>query len=561
MPDEPEVNLRPPSEVMKLERLGSFHASRISFARTLIRRMHNENWRITQSLSNLDSDGFGDMVYRIDTPEGPLSFIAFSTPLDDKDRTDRVIAEKWDMSFALHHGAAGREDVDRLRRELPKQEAGRMSTSEIVMSRANKSVRVFQTVAQALADGRQPSAAQLAQIGYLVRTTAVYGNGKFGLMDFKWVRRDTPFKLPFQAEMLTVFMARHFSLDLVQHIADRQSDGSAIQLDRKLKRLLGVGNATGLGMAPFLISHPKLIHRWIMVRETAIARVRSVTRADERRLRDYAALLDRVKIHIEQWQTQDARQLRRLGVLRQEIDMLRAQGTRWLEERYPWSKFADRIAASMSTECVELAHSIMLELHPECVDDLEHELSADETSRVASHMTLGEMKALIESNYSWAIDTDFDDPDEQHFFWYVSAEKEEPRLGERYREPGKELELKIGIGREVARLHQCLLSLSGEELRQSAAQFLIEFPRFRFIVSRIHSLKDCPYGEIQDNLLGRNCLPIDLLRCKLALFGATRFDPKSDRWTRITLFQGAPLADELENSDADDWAFPVVAGL
>ena len=33
--------------------------------------------------------------------------------------------------------------------------------------------------------------------------------------------------------------------------------------------------------------------------------------------------------------------------------------------------------------------------------------------------------------------------------------------------------------------------------------------------------------------------PIDLLRCKLAFFGASHFDPRSDRWVRISLCQGA----------------------
>ena len=41
-------------------------------------------------------------------------------------------------------------------------------------------------------------------------------------------------------------------------------------------------------------------------------------------------------------------------------------------------------------------------------------------------------------------------------------------------------------------------------------------------------------------LIGRDCRPIDMLRFKLAFFGASKFDPRSDRWTRINLFQGAP---------------------
>ena len=66
-----------------------------------------------------------------------------------------------------------------------------------------------------------------------------------------------------------------------------------------------------------------------------------------------------------------------------------------------------------------------------------------------------------------------------------------------------------------------------------------------------------PYAEIRDNLIAEDCLPIDMLRYKLAFFGAAKFDPKSDRWTRITLAQGAPLFDELDS--ADDWWLPTFA--
>lgn len=67
-----------------------------------------------------------------------------------------------------------------------------------------------------------------------------------------------------------------------------------------------------------------------------------------------------------------------------------------------------------------------------------------------------------------------------------------------------------------------------------------------------------PYAEIQDNLMAADCRPIDILRSKLAYFGASKFDPKSDLWTRITMYQGAPLPDELDRADADNWCFPVI---
>ena len=63
-----------------------------------------------------------------------------------------------------------------------------------------------------------------------------------------------------------------------------------------------------------------------------------------------------------------------------------------------------------------------------------------------------------------------------------------------------------------------------------------------------------PYSDIRDNLISSSMLPIDMLRCKLSFFGATKFDPRSDRWVRITMYQDAPFPDEIHTVDADDWS-------
>ena len=87
---------------------------------------------------------------------------------------------------------------------------------------------------------------------------------------------------------------------------------------------------------------------------------------------------------------------------------------------------------------------------------------------------------------------------------------------------------------------------------------LAAHPDHALAVQRVETLLHHPYAEIRDNLIAAECLPIDMLRCKLSFFGASKFDPKSDRWTRITLCQGAPLAGEIAR-DADDWWLPVSA--
>ena len=90
---------------------------------------------------------------------------------------------------------------------------------------------------------------------------------------------------------------------------------------------------------------------------------------------------------------------------------------------------------------------------------------------------------------------------------------------------------------------------------QLICEFLLENPEFRGIVKRIQSLKNYPFSEVEDNVLDKKTLPIDMLRFKLSFFGANRYDPKSDRWLRVSFFSGAPYLSDLNNNNVDEWGF------
>ena len=244
--------LRPPSTVMRLERLGAFHQTRLSFMRVLLRRLKREAWRIDRPRWNISDDGVGVGVYRARGPERTYSLVCFAHDLDPALRTDRVIAEAWDATFALYDGEPTEGQISRLQANVPLQEAGRYQPTELTLSRANRSVRLFQHVVDALAAGHQPDREKLDQVGYLMRTTAVYGNGKFGIADRDRIAGRPELAGPFQAEMLTVWMIRAFTVDLAEHLAAARAPHSAVRLDRDIRRSLGVGNATGLGLGPFI---------------------------------------------------------------------------------------------------------------------------------------------------------------------------------------------------------------------------------------------------------------------------------------------------------------------
>ncbi len=557
--DDTGLRLRPPATVMRLHRMGAFHPTRISFMRSLLRRIAGEGWRLTRPRFELDADGYGTAVYRMDTLQGACSLVAFSHELSPEERTDRVIAEKWDATFALVLGEPSDADVERLSRNVPLQEAGHCGASELVLSRANKSVRLFGHVVDCLARGWQPPMEDIVRVGYLMRTTAVYGNGKFGLSDLAHTFASGPFRRPFEAEMLTVYLIRQFTLDLVEHIAAARSPERAVRLAPERRRAFGIGNSTGLGMAPFLSFHPALIHRWMTARETAFARVLALPEAAPEKRAAFLRLLARAVGHVREWETQDARQAARIETLHDELLNLQARLTGedagLLTGPAPWRRLAALTEAEGSEELQELVLSLMIEPYGELVDDLADAMTDPEDARLDPAMTLADLKAAIERDYDWALAIDFAEPRAQHYFWYRSAEKEEPRLGERFSEPGAELETRLGIARDVKALHETLTSLDAPD--EPVAALLLRQPEWRYVVKRIQLAEGALYGEIRDNLLDAACLPIDILRCKLSFFGAIKFDPKSDRWTRITMYQGAPVFAELDAARADDWAFPV----
>ncbi|MEJ6403358.1 hypothetical protein [Yoonia sp. 2307UL14-13] len=537
------THLRPPETVMRLRRMGAAFPTRLSFMRTLLRRLSRDGSIVKRHAWQIDRDGFGHAVYTLHLDGFDYALIAVANPLQDDMRTDRVIATAWDASFVLYDGIPDADEIARIVATAPLQEAARFTHRDLVLSRANKSVRLFNHVVARLRAGQQPDAALIRQTGYLMRTTAVYGNGKFGIADRAHIADRSGLNGPFVAEMLTVWLIRGFTHDLVEHLGGNP-------LSRDLKRHLGIGNATGLGMAPFLVNHPLLLNAWMNARETALARVRCVAELDEDQITRLYDLVGRAAAHVGQWQVADRVAEERLSVLRQEwlafADTLTPD---LMTGAYP----IDRILQSstqFSIDTQELIVALVLEPFGTLIDDLADKMTTTQTPCIDPGMPCEQLCDLIGRDWAWTLEVDYTDPSACAQFWYVSAAKMEPRLGLRHSEKGAEQETPLDIGRQVKRAASDLKNHDG-----TTAEFLSDFPHHRGAVRRIQMLDLYPYAEIRDNLISADCLPIDLLRCKLAFFGATRFDPKSDRWTRIALAQGAPLFDELD--EADDWWLPV----
>ncbi|MEM8979713.1 MAG: hypothetical protein AAGD04_09530 [Pseudomonadota bacterium] len=522
----PEETRRPPHHVMRLERMGKSFPSRLSFLRTLLRRLGTEQARVTTSTWEMDAQGYGHAVLSVPLGGQTYSLIALSQPLDAKDRSDRVIATQWDAAFGLVKGTPDAATLEMVRTQAPLQEAGQFDARVLVLSRANKSVRLWDHLVEALKNDQSPDETLVADCGYLMRTTAVYGNGKFNIADRFEYAHNSGLEGPFMAEMLTVYLIRAFTHALIEHVAQKP-------LPRDLKRRLGIGNATGLGMAPFLVSHPVLLNNWVMARETALARVLAVSELSRDEIAELQRLYGQATDHLEAWTVPDP-------VRMEEIKALRAE---WADfgsafEQVTTPKALYEAAAGYSEELQELLVALLLEPFGHLIDGLE-ECMADPLGAPPLDLSQ-DLQGAIARDWAWALPIDFSSEAETAQFWYTSEEKREPRIGQRYSEPGAELENPLDIARRVQAFAQDLMAHQGDLEACLTAE-----PAHMMAAERVALRARLPYSEIEDNLIAAGTQPIDMLRFKLAFFGATGFDPKSDLWTRITLYQGAPLGDEL----------------
>ena len=155
------IELRDPKYLMKLSKLGSFHQSKLSFLRSFLNEF--KDWEYKKDLFELNEKGHGRAVYSFSKKNRTYSLVCFANEISDEERSDRVIATKWDAAFTLHDGVPTKGDLDRLARNVPKQEVGRLSYKELTLSRANKSLRIFNHVVESLSKGNQPNTELLSK--------------------------------------------------------------------------------------------------------------------------------------------------------------------------------------------------------------------------------------------------------------------------------------------------------------------------------------------------------------------------------------------------------------
>ena len=548
-----KINLRDPNIVMKLSKLGSFHQSKLSFLRSFLKEF--KDWKYSRDLFELDENGYGRAVYSFKKDNRTYSMVCFANQLNDDERSDRVIATKWDAAFVLHDGTPTKKDLDRLNENVPKQEIGRLSYKELTLSRANKSVRVFDHVVDSLANGKQPDKNILSKVGYLYRTTAVYGSGKFGLADRFRIKNRKEIYGPFRLEMMLVYLIRQFTFDQVNHIAKCNNPRKSVELDKDICRNLGIGNSTGLGMAPFIVNHPTLLNNWILARETALKKIREIKEVKISDSKNFFKCLKKSIKNITSWHTDSEFQQKKIKELLNDLNkfILFLEKEFNFDQDYPFNAIYLWSENNLCDESIEYIVSMMMEPYDDIITPLINQMSSEEEKyfNIPTSKTVNDLKNILENKYTNILKIDFSKKESNQNFWFISKNKLEPRVANRYIEDGSNLEEPLAIARDIKKLYE---RLSNQKNILLIGKFLIENNDLRHIVRRAFLIEKFPYSEIQDNTIGSNLIPIDMLRLKLSFFGALKFDPKSDKWLRICMFQGAPLPTELKNID-DQWIY------
>jgi len=548
-----KIDLRSPDIIMKLSKLGSFHQSKLSFLRSFLKEF--KDWNYKRDLFELNELGYGTAVYSFKKNDRVYSLICFANKLEGNERSDRVIATKWDAAFTLHDGVPAKQDIERLRNEVPKQEVGRLSYKELTLSRANKSVRVFNHVVDSLSEGKQPDISLLSSVGYLYRTTAVYGSGKFGLADRFRIKDREEIYGPFRLEMMLVYLVRQFTFDQVNHVAKNKNPKKAVSLDHEICRNLGIGNSTGLGMAPFIVNHPTLLNNWVLARETVLKKIREIKMVEKKDSNLFVKYLKKSIKNITSWNTDSEYQQKKIKFLLKDLKNF----INFIEKDFNFSSvFAFNkiylwVEKNSGDECIEYIVSMMMEPYDQIVSPLIKNMSSEEEQyfNIPTNRTVLELRDILESKYKEILKIDFSKSENNQNFWFISKNKEEPRLADRFEEKGSDLEQPLAIARDIHKLYE---ALSVSKNSSTIDKFLSRNNHLRHVVRRAFIVEKFPYSEIQDNTISKSAVPIDMLRLKLSFFGAVKFDPRSDKWLRICMFQGAPLPEQLKDYN-DSWVY------
>jgi hypothetical protein len=551
-----ESLMRDPAMLMRPARLAALQPSRVSAARALIARAMKGRWNITRTQFDLDERARGTACYRIEADGWEFSFPVFSFEPSAEMRTFRIIGRSWDMMGSLVEGRISPCDMEITRQEMPKLYHGRATPGTLVWCRSNRSARVLDYCVDQLASGSQPRTDVMAAASYAMRNTGLDGNGTFGTRSFLALERNHPLRASLSAQMLTAYMMRVFAYDLIAHLARTQGGPKVIPLSSDLERYLGVGNGSALGLMFFVHNHPRLVDRWLGVREEALAAAK-LTEIDRtaKPLDVLIGLVDRAIVYRRQDRTEYDLLTPSLAIaadlegIRKELRRLRER-LRASEEhvRTPLVAFCHSLEGRFNADAIETLNSLMIELVPDFADSLVDALVLDEELATRPETPVSRLRETVRGEYRWAFELDLASEPSQRYIWYKSVNAEEPRRGPREEAPDA-FSLGLDLPRLIVALDRDLAATDG---KTSVARFLVSHPYHRLIVTRVQALAGLPYHSPHADIMSEDFVPAHITRMlNGAVHGLDKTRDAMGRVVRGVIMQGAPLPEELASGTGD----------
>jgi len=545
--------LREPGAVMSAARAAAIVPSALSFPRATMREMVRDRYRVTKLRFDLDAQGRGEILYRLDGAGWTFHFFLISQKLAEEQKTDRNYAQSWDAMGVLCQGPWSAAREAHLRREVPKQRAGHADYDTLIYARGNRSARVFDAIVDALAEGRQPDLTLVAPIGYILRTTAFIGNGQLGTRPLLGFESNHPLRRPYHAQFCSAFMLREYVFDLVDHMARARSP-KATRLAPAYRRYIGLGNSAATGLAAFVANHPHLMHQWSIAHERALALAR------QRPVRDgdadaFGRLLDKaIAYHAEGARPSDG-VFTAPQAVSDELARIRDAFASLPEGNRSWPVLCGWAERNVGADAREILDSIVLELHPDLALQFADAFKADERFEVAAAMSVGELRDRMRADYGWALEMAPTDASFSYFWYRSTSAPRDVRRGLRGREASFEAETTMDTALKVQSLWASLSGISGDA---TTADVLRARPDLRHIVARVQSLSGCGYAELRERMLAIDYSPFATIRFALSFFGMEKFEAAFPKSVRGVFMQGAPIAEDVAAGKDGDWPFPLL---
>jgi hypothetical protein len=535
--------MRPAEQVMRVDSLRCFKASRLSFADMLLRKVVRERWQIRMISQECNEDGGAKFVYRIDAGTHSFTYIARAYPWDGVEKVGRRSdGANRDLFGALFIAVASEKRIAREFDTFDIKSEGQMRTDSDVIgwTPANRSSRHFDAVVNALARREQPDRDALS---YLMRNGGFQSSGRNGTVSYAGIPEDHPLHHPFFADLFAIYLVRLVSVDLVNAVA-RTRNPCASQLDVSLARHLGIGNSSGQGMCVALQRWPHWVATWVSVRETALGYAKSMPIDAE----GASAMREFISRTIRIYKRTDPQVLK--GVTPNETiiaDLERISKLMLQPVKYSvWGELADHVIGTFDEESAEQFNSLLLDLVPQFCDALEpcFRIGAELQREFQPAMTVAELRGILRRNYAWALRADRTLAETHQHFWYHSVDSGEQRRGERVIDPHERFESFID---HVGLIQRLAAVLASHDDGDRAGDLVLEQPDLHFAISRIQYLDGLPYAEVRDQLAHRDFIPADLIRFFLASLGIRGATPLSIRYVRGTFFQDQPMPSEFRH--------------